>query len=73
MNEEAAVFNFAKEGDKLVLTATDDDMGAIKNYLARGDEFAHQEDFTMEVNAELNASASYDISGDDVKVEVSTK
>lgn len=72
LNEEATVFNLAKEGEKLILTSTDDASGT-KYYLTCVDEFAPHEDFSFDMKADINASASYDISGDDVKVEISTK
>lgn len=71
MNEEEAVFNLEKDGEKLVLTAPDEP--DTKYYLVSVDEFAPHEDFTMDIKADINASASFDASGDDVKVEVNTK
>ena len=71
LNEEPAVFNLAKSGDKLILTAVDEP--ATKYYLTSVDEFAPHEDFTMDFKGDFSASASYDISGDGVKVEVNTK
>ena len=71
LNDDAAVFNLVKDGDKLVLTAADEP--DTKYYLVSVDEFAPHEDFTMDIKSDINASASFDASGDDVNFEIDTK